>query len=262
MNKRLSTICISLLLYKKGRKMYKKFLVIFILTFIVNLMNYTCTTAYRIYEKYDENFTVCIDPGHQGKGDPKGEPIAPGSNNKKARVSSGTVGVATKNSEHVVNLKAAMILKELLSQKKYNVIMTRETDNVNISNIERAEIANNANANIMIRIHCDSINDCSKTGATILVPSKDSKYTSGIYSKSNKYAEILKKELQDNNIKINGIFERNDITGFNWSKVPVVILEMGFMSNYNEDKMLSDSNYQKLMMECVARAIDNYSQCF
>ena len=116
--------------------MYKKFLVIFILTFIVNLMNYTCTTAYRIYEKYDENFTVCIDPGHQGKGDPKGEPIAPGSNNKKARVSSGTVGVATKNSEHVVNLKAAMILKELLSQKKYNVIMTRETDNVNISNIE------------------------------------------------------------------------------------------------------------------------------
>ena len=114
----------------------------------------------------------------------------------------------------------------------------------------------------MIRIHCDSINDCSKTGATILVPSKDSKYTSGIYSKSNRYAEILKKELQDNNIKINGIFERNDITGFNWSKVPVVILEMGFMSNYNEDKMLSYSNYQKLMMECVARAIDKYSKCF
>ena len=56
------------------------------------------------------------------------------------------------------------------------------------------------------------------------------------------------------------MFERNDITGFNWSRVPVVILEMGFMSNYNEDQMLSDPTYQKLLMRCVAESIDKYSE--
>ena len=232
-------------------------LIIFSLSASTYTKAYECNKEGEILNK---EFTVCIDPGHQGKGDPKGEPVAPGSGNKKPRVSSGTAGIATKKAEHVVNLEAAMILKDLLIQKNYNVVMTRETADVNISNVERAEIANNANADITIRIHCDSINDSGKTGATILVPSKDCQYTKNIYCESNKYAEILKKTLQDNNVKVNGVFERNDITGFNWSRVPVVILEMGFMSNYNEDQMLSDSTYQKLLMRCVAESIDKYSE--
>ena len=240
--------------------MIKKFYISLIyILIILNLITPISISAYELDEK-NENFTVCIDPGHQGKGDSKCEPVAPGSSNKKPRVSSGTAGVATKKAEHVVNLEAAMILKDLLIQKNYNVIMTRETTDVNISNAERAEIANNAKANITIRIHCDSINDGGKTGATILVPSKDGQYTKNIYCESNKYAEILKKQLQDNNIKVNGIFERSDITGFNWSRVPVIILEMGFMSNYNEDKMLSDPSYQKLLMECVSQSIDKYCE--
>ena len=244
--------------------MIRKLLMVFIS--IVLMLNLITPISASIYEEdgkiegENKSFTVCIDPGHQEKGDPKGEPIAPGSGNKKPRVSSGTAGIATKKAEHVVNLEAAMILKDLLVQKNYNVIMTRETADVNISNAERAEIANNVNANITIRIHCDSINDSGKTGATILVPAKNSQYTKNIYCESNKYAEILKKSLQNNNIKVNGVFERNDITGFNWSKVPVIILEMGFMSNYNEDKMLSDPNYQKLLMESVSESIDKYSK--
>lgn len=243
--------------------MIRKLLVVFIsILVMLNLIIPVSASIYEEDEKIEsenKSFTVCIDPGHQEKGDPKGEPVAPGSVNKKPRVSSGTAGIATKKAEHVVNLEAAMVLKDLLVQKNYNVIMTRETADVNISNAERAEIANNANANITIRIHCDSINDSGKTGATILVPAKNSQYTKNIYCESNKYAEILKKTLQNNNVKVNGIFERSDITGFNWSRMPVVILEMGFMSNYNEDRMLSDPKYQKLLMECVSESIDKYS---
>ena len=176
-------------------------LIIFSLSASTYTKAYECNKEGEILNK---EFTVCIDPGHQGKGDPKGEPVAPGSGNKKPRVSSGTAGIATKKAEHVVNLEAAMILKDLLVQKNYKVIMTRETADVNISNAERAEIANNANADITIRIHCDSINDSGKTGATILVPAKNSQYTKNIYCESNKYAEILKKTLQNNNIKVNG----------------------------------------------------------
>ncbi len=199
--------------------------------------------------KDDKNaLTICIDPGHQKKGDSKSESISPGSGNKKPRVSQGTEGIGTKKAEYVVNLEASLILKELLIEKGYKVIMTRESHDVNISNAERAEIANKEKADMTIRIHCDSLNDTSKTGATILIPSSKSNNTKGIYEESNKFANILKENLKEQGIKVNGIFERNDITGFNWSTVPVIILEMGFMSNYCEDKMLCDTNYQKKLM--------------
>lgn len=215
-------------------------------------------TATPTVERETKPFVICIDPGHQAKGDSKPEPIAPGSGNKKARVSSGTAGVGTKKAEYVVNLEASMILKEILTSKGYQVVMTRESHEVNISNAERAQLSNNAHANMTIRIHCDSIGNGGKTGATILVPSKESKYTKGIYEESNKYATILKETLTKKGIKVNGIFERNDMTGFNWSQVPVVILEMGFMSNWNEDQMLSSPAYQRKLMEGVAEALDAY----
>lgn len=203
-------------------------------------------------------FIVCIDPGHQAKGDGKTEPIAPGSGQTKARVSSGTAGVGTKKAEYAVNLEASLILKEILSAKGYQVVMTRETNEVNISNAERAQVSNKAGADMTIRIHCDSIGNAGKTGATLLVPAKDSKYTQGIYAPSYEYATLLKDTLAQKGIKVNGIFERGDMTGFNWSKVPVVILEMGFMSNWNEDQMLANPAYQRKLMEGVAEALDHY----
>lgn len=216
------------------------------------------TSVPRIWAK--EHFVVCIDPGHQAKGDPKGEPIAPGSGNKKARVASGTTGVATKKPEYAVNLEAALILKDLLAQKGYEVVMTREVNEVNVSNVERAEIANKAQADMTIRLHCDSIGNGGKSGAVLIVPSKAGTHTAGIYKPSYDYAQLLKKSLEARGVKVNGIFERGDMTGFNWSKVPVIIFEMGFMSNWNEDRMLSDKGYQQKLMEAVVEALDGYNQ--
>ncbi|MBP3887469.1 MAG: N-acetylmuramoyl-L-alanine amidase, partial [Cellulosilyticum sp.] len=182
------------------------------------------------------------------------------SSSKKARVASGTAGVGTKKPEYAVNMEAGLILKELLTQKGYQVIMTRESNEVNVSNVERAEIANKAKADMTIRLHCDSIGNSGKTGSVLIVPAKTGKYTAGIYPASYKYAECLKKALQDSGVKVNGIFERSDMTGFNWSRVPVVIFEMGFMSNWNEDKMLCDKGYQTKLMQAVVTAIEAYNQ--
>ena len=211
-------------------------------------------------ESAGKNIIICIDPGHQSKRDPRGEPVSPGSGNLKARVSAGTAGIATKKPEYQVNLEAAILLRDMLNDENYNVIMTRESNEVNISNVERAQIANEANADITIRIHCDSVTDSSKTGATILIPSKKCNNASNIYDNSSVFANILKEKLTNAQIKVNGVFERTDITGFNWSEVPVIILEMGFMSNYEEDKMLSDTNYQKKLMTCVKESIEEYSK--
>ena len=71
-------------------------------------------------------------------------------------------------------------------------------------------------------------------------------------------AKIIKDNMSNMGIKVNGVFERDDITGFNWSKVPVVIVEMGFLSNYNEDLLMSDVNYQKKLMQSISNSVDQY----
>lgn len=206
----------------------------------------------------NEKYTICIDPGHQQKGDPTPEPIAPGSPYKKARVSSGATGVATKKPEYILNLEASVVLKNILESKGYNVVMTRENHDVNISNAERATLGNEKNSIMVIRVHADSLDNSGKTGASILVPQQNGKYTSGIYEESNKCAQIMKTEMEKSGIKVNGIFERDDLTGFNWSKVPVVLVEMGFLSNYNEDLMMSNPEYQRKMMQSVADGLELY----
>ena len=243
-------------------KNYKVFFIIFFLAFGIlidlSLLNEKTSVVSFVEEDTKKNIIICIDPGHQEKGDKNLEQVAPGSSQKKPRVSQGATGIATKKPEYVLNLEASLILKDILQKKGYNVIMTRESHNVNISNSERAIFANQKNANFVIRVHADSLNDSSKTGASILIPSKDNSNTTSIYEVSSDFANLIKESMENSGIKVNGIFERNDITGFNWSKVPVVILEMGFLSNYNEDLMMSDKNYQNKMMESVANGIDKY----
>lgn len=208
--------------------------------------------------KPNNNYLICIDPGHQEKGDPNLEPVGPGSSNKKARVSSGTAGIATKKPEYVLNLEASTVLKHILEGKGYNIIMTRESHDVNISNSERATLANEKKADMVIRVHADSLDNSSKTGASILIPEEGGKYTSAIYEDSNKCAESIKQSMNEAGINLNGIFQRGDLTGFNWSKVPVVLVEMGFMSNYNEDQMMSNPDYQRKLMQSIADGVEEY----
>lgn len=212
----------------------------------------------EIKAKEKSEVTICIDAGHQEKGDSKLEPIAPWSSNKKPRVSSGTAGVGTKNREYEINLEVAMILKELLNKEGYNVVMTREKNEVSLSNRERAEISNNSKADISIKLHCDGSNNSGKRGASILIPSSETKQLSSIYGESKRYGDVLCETLKENGIKVNGVFERKDMTGFNWSQRPVVILEMGFMSNWEDDRLLGDKLYQQKIADLIVKSLEKY----
>ncbi|WP_455539985.1 N-acetylmuramoyl-L-alanine amidase family protein [Terrisporobacter sp.] len=227
---------------------------------IGNLDNNKSPTKTKNKDKKVEKYLICIDPGHQSKGDSKMEPVGPGSPYQKARVSSGTVGISTKKPEYILNLEASEVLKHILISKGYEVIMTRNNHDVNISNMERATFANNKNANMVIRIHADGSDDTSITGASILIPSQKGKYTSSIFEASYKCANLVKSKMDGAGFKVNGIFERDDLTGFNWSTVPVILVEMGFMSNYNEDEMMSNANYQRKMMQSIADGVEEYFQ--
>ena len=208
--------------------------------------------------KKNEQYIICIDPGHQTKGDMSEEPVAPGSSEKKFKVSWGTQGVATKIPEYELTLSASKILKKDLEQMGFKVIMTRETNDVNITNSERAIFANDNNADLVIRIHADGSDDSSTTGASLHIPSQDSQYTSKIYPESNECAKLISLQMKQDGFKVNSIYQRSDLTGFNWSKVPVVLVEMGFMSNPEEDQKMAETSYQEKMMKSVAEGAQAY----
>ncbi len=216
------------------------------------------TANTQTVNKKNGQYVICIDPGHQTKGDMSQEPVAPGSSEKKFKVSWGTQGVATKIPEYELTLSASKILKKDLEQMGFKVIMTRETNDVNITNSERAIFANDNNADLVIRIHADGSDDSSTTGASLHIPSQDSQYTSKIYHDSNECAKLISLQMKQDGFKVNSIYQRSDLTGFNWSKVPVVLVEMGFMSNPEEDQKMAETSYQEKMMKSVAEGAQSY----
>ena len=63
---------------------------------------------------------------------------------------------------------------------------------------------------------------------------------------------------ENSQVKVNGIKFRDDLSGFNWSKVPSVLLELGFMSNPEEDKKLSDPQYVSSLLQSVTEGVETY----
>ncbi len=200
---------------------------------------------------------IGIDPGHQAHANSDQEPVAPGSSDTKKKVSSGTQGRYTKVAEYKVNLQVGLKLKKLLTDLGATVVMTRESHDVDISNKERAEMMNNAGAALVIRIHCNGNNDNSVHGAFVLVPSNDC--TASINDASKKAGRcIIDAFCAITGAKNLELSARSDQTGFNWSTVPVCNIEMGHMTNKEEDNLLVSDDYQNLCAQGIANGIADY----
>lgn len=201
---------------------------------------------------------VVIDPGHQNQANLSREPIGPGATETKEKVQGGTRGIKSRTPEYQITLEISKKLKEKLELNGITVVMTRETNDVDISNVERAQIANNAKADLFIRIHADGNIDQKKRGISTLHPASN-KWTEPIFEASLNAAGIIHKSLIETTRHVdNGLVERNDITGFNWAKVPVVLIEVGFLTNPEEDLMLNDEENQKIVALGIANGIVEY----
>lgn len=199
---------------------------------------------------------IVIDPGHANCSNLTKEPLSPGSSVMKIKDGGGAQGIVTKTPEYEVNMKVALKLKTLLEQKDYSVIMTKTDNSLSLGNVERAEIGNKANASLVIRIHADSCDNTSAKGASMLVPAAINDNTETICEPSKKYGTIVLNTLvKEVGMKNRGVIVRNDMTGFNWSKVPVILVEMGFLSNPDEDKLLSSDEYQDKLAAALADGI-------
>jgi len=204
-----------------------------------------------------ENFIICIDAGHGITKLNEQEPIAPGSDIKKAAHVSGTRGA--NQTEEQLNLKVAKKLEKKIRELGADVHMTRTEAECDMSNIDRAEFANNLNADIFIRIHADGSTDKNARGVSMLVPASDYIDDEELVEKSARAGKLILEEVVKKTGAANrGIIKRADLTGFNWSKVPVVLLEMGFMTNPEEDRLLETEEYQDKIVQGIVDGMIRY----
>ncbi len=203
---------------------------------------------------------ICIDPGHQAKGNMALEEIAPGSSTKKPKVAYGTRGVATKKYEYELTLEVGLKLRDSLKSKGYPVLMVRETHNVNISNKERALWANRNNCSLYIRLHADAASSSSASGASVLTSSSKNPYTKKVQKSSDKFSrDILSEYIKATGFKNRGVIYRDDLTGTNWaSEVTTTLIEMGFMTNPEEDRKMASPDFQKKMVNGLVNGIEKY----
>lgn len=211
------------------------------------------------FNEEKNGYVVVIDPGHQGKGDSDKEPVGPGSETMKAKVASGTSGKTTGVPEYEITLEVGFKLKERLQQQGYTVYMTRETHDVNISNSERAILANDYKADAFIRIHVNGSEDTSVSGILTMCQTKNNPYNGNLYSDSRRLSEyILGGVVNCTGGKKRSIIETDSMTGINWAMVPSTILEMGFFSNPEEELLLLDEDYQNKIVEGIAEGLHSY----
>ncbi len=207
-----------------------------------------------------EGHIVCIDPGHQRYGNPEQEPIGPGAAETKAKVSSGTHGNASGLDESELNLQVSLKLRAILEERGYTVIMTRETQDVDISNRERAAVATDSGAEILVRIHANGSENPATAGALTYEPTDHNPFLAeDVMRESRRLSEvILEAFLQKTGAQDRGILAGDNMSGINWSTVPVTIVELGYMTNPEEDLKMADEAYQQIMAEGVADGIDAY----
>ena len=185
-----------------------------------------------------KNKIITIDPGHGGS-----DSGAVGPN-----------GYTEKEGTFAISQKVASIL----NQSGAKVVMTRDSDvdvygpNASARNElqARVDVGNNANSDIFVSIHCNAFVNPAANG------------TQTFYYGSSYQGQRLAQSIQEKMIEANGLRDRG-ISTCNFyvvkhSYMPAVLIETAFITNYDEEALLSDDEWQSTMAKAIAEGINEY----
>lgn len=184
---------------------------------------------------------IVIDPGHGGK-----DPGAISKNGTK---------------EKDVNLQVSIKTRDLLRDIGYDVRMTREDDTF-IGIYDRAHFANNNNADLFISFHANAYpnNNAIKGVEVLYCPA-----LKGDKNEEDQYPfakSILDYYLKGTGAADRGIRQRADLPVVRMTKMPAVLLEIGYLTNEEEEKLITNENYQNKIADSVVKGIENYFEIY
>ena len=210
-------------------------------------------------EQQKRTQTVVIDPGHSAVVAEGTEPLGPGSTENKAADTSGTSGTVSGLAEYELTLSVSQKLRDMLQDRGYTVLMTRESNDVPVSCIERADVANNAEADAFVRIHANGSEDSSVKGAMTICITPDNPFYPELYEQARALSDCIINKLSESaGCENDGVWETDSMSGNNWSQVPATIVEMGYMTNPEEDALMATEDYQNKIVRGIADGIDQY----
>lgn len=168
----------------------------------------------------------------------------------------GTIGYSG-SYEKDINLKIAKKLANKLEKEGYIVILTRENDEY-IDNPIRAEIANENQASVFISIHNNALKDNTTVkGVQVLYyPDRESNIDD---PNNNELARMIMGSILDKTKAVDkGMIKREDLIVLNKTKMPAVLIECGFLSNKQEEKLLQSDKYQNKIVNGIVKGLEEY----
>ena len=204
---------------------------------------------------------IAIDPVQQKSQMSEKEPIGPGASDTTVKMSYGATSVTTGKREYEWSLPFAQRLKAELEARGYEVVLTREENDVKLSNAERAGFVNESGAELYLSLQADAASNKDAKGIYTQIPSQNNKFVGNLYADCKRLAKAIQNNLiAETGAKDRGVQEIDKVSTINYSEVPVAVLQLGFMSNKEEDTNLWSEAYQDKMIKAICDAIDTYFQ--
>jgi len=196
---------------------------------------------------------VGINAGHQIKGNRDLAPIAPGSSVKKSKVGVGCAGIRTRRNEYEINLEVSLMLRDMLEAEGATVVMVRTRNDVNLTNIQRATMLNEAGVDVALQIHCNSsaVDDPRVKGIELYVKPTDQ-------TAFEMSCLMLDEMVAHTGAVKRGVKKSTGYMSLNWSETPSILVELGYMSNPTEDVLLCTPSYQMKLVEGMYEGIARY----